>query len=69
MTEDITAEIADRVPGWSYSVRPIAGGWVCDAVNLSGDLCVTMQAQAQRAATAVVAVNHRIRTMEGGDGR
>ena len=69
MTEDITAEIADRVPGWSYSLRRIAGGWMCDAVNLSHDLEVTMQAQAQRAATAVVAVNHRIRTMEADNGR
>ena len=69
MTEDITAEIIERVPGWSYALRPIAGGWRCEAVNLSHDLCVTMQAQAQRAATAVVAVNHRIRTMEADNGR
>ena len=67
--EDITAEIADRVPGWSYSLRPIGDGWRCDAATLSDGLCVTMQARAHRAATAVAAVSRRIRTMEGCDGR
>ena len=67
--EDITAEITDRVPGWSYSLRPIGDGWMCDAVNLNDGLCVTMQARAHKAATAVAAVSRRIRTMEGRDGR
>ena len=67
MTEDITAEIADRVPGWSYWLRPWDNGWKCDAMAMRDGWC--LDAEAGGAAEAMAAVTREIKRMEARDGR
>ena len=64
--EDITAEINDRVPGWSYSLQVLCGVWMCRALKDKYSPSAVVWGNGEGPAAVLAAVNRRIREVNDG---